>query len=658
MTIETVNFQKEFENNLYVAKETIKNVLEPKIEQYKSDFFTDDRARSKFRNETAVFLARTNTQCSIMNTLAFPNEPKKLQDLYEVMTITLPTQDTELHNAKRLAIDGANSIFEFGNHIVLDDNAGMGKSTIAKKVASDHFNNKTIVPLFIELRKITSGSITEYLKISLGLDDITPDFLANLPLIFIFDGLDEVPLNYKTDIVRSISNLAEQCTNNNILVTTRKEGVVSELFSFVFGQIESLKKEQALSILKKYDSNGEISQNLIKTIESNGNSLEEFLSTPLYVSLLYCSFRHKSTIPHKKHLFYSQVYEALFEQHDLSKQTSFVRPKNSKLDSAEFHELLRRLGFKCLTDSGKLEFQLDELVILVKKLVDSMSGFKTNPADFVKDLTTTVPIFIKEGSTVRWSHKALMEYFAAMFICNDTKEKQKELLIALYDSDKWTSYQHLFELCIDIDFTTFRSSILNKILSESIDYFDNSYTKIANKRISKTTIQKRKSICYLTDMCFTFLKKGEMTRGLYRFQKDSSTILQTNPTIQLHDSDYTEYKGETTGILISYSSSKERMVLELLSRRCRHLFIDQASMDSSKLYASIDKCSLKHNTTYTITDSPNCLTNNSKNFGITTEIGSLAMGKLALNYDSILKESKAISNDGNNGVDDLVAVLL
>ncbi len=53
---------------------------------------------------------------------------------------------------------------------------------------------------------------------------------------------------------------------------------------------------------------------------------------------------------------------------DLTKELGYVREKHSKLDSTDFHQILRRLGFWCLKEGGRIEFTKDDLQIIIKEI--------------------------------------------------------------------------------------------------------------------------------------------------------------------------------------------------------------------------------------------------------------------------------------------------
>ncbi|HBW3430885.1 TPA: hypothetical protein MEY89_003274 [Klebsiella pneumoniae] len=396
------------------AKEVIKNKIIPIIPSRVKDYLDDVRAARFLNDSMEKFLSRVGGQCSLVNTLAFQNTPIELKKIYEPISVY---HDNEQSNYECL-INNKIDILNSYNHILITDSAGMGKSTLMKRIALYCIEETNQIPIYLELRRIQDYSIAEQVKNQLGLGkNISNACLKEIPFIYLFDGIDEIPQGIKSSVVNSLREFAD-----------------------------------------------------------------DFLSTPLYVSLLFCAYKFKPIIPRKKELFYSQVFDALFESHDLTKELGYVREKHSKLDSTDFHQILRRLGFWCLKEGGRIEFTKDDLQIIIKEIASKIPGLTISASLFIKDLIETVPLFVKEGAIIRWSHKSLMEYFAAMFICRDTKERQRGILRTLYKNDESIRHKNLFELCADIDYSTFRSSVIKNLLEDYVHL----YEKISQRSITST----------------------------------------------------------------------------------------------------------------------------------------------------------------------------
>ncbi|WP_237731436.1 NACHT domain-containing protein [Lelliottia amnigena] len=378
-----------------------------------------------------------------------------------------------------------------------------------KKIVIDTIEHSQYIPIYIELRSLEDKPIDEHIKLMFGIEAIeSNDLLKQFPFAFFFDGVDEIQFDRKISIIKRIKKFSEDFVNSNIIITSRPDQSLLELHSYSRFKIKPLELSQSYSLLKLYDANSYnignslfLSKKLISEIELIRNkdsiSILEFLTTPLYVSLLFCSYKYKPVIPRRKDLFYSQVFEALFETHDLSKETGYVRKKKSGLDITEFSILLRRLAFWCLKNNGKLEFSRSEFEMVMSEISSKLKGITFKPDYFINDLIYAVPIFIKEGALFRWSHKSLMEYFCAEFICIDVKDKREDLLLKIYESNSSLKYKNILELCSDIDYNSFRKSVLRKCLQ---DYSSHYHNVIENLKINNSDKEIWSCVTFFSDV--------------------------------------------------------------------------------------------------------------------------------------------------------------
>jgi hypothetical protein len=647
MVLETITLDAAIKVATPAAKKLFAAKLNPLIETKIVNYFKTKAALSRFKRESIKYLARLTGQCSILNTIAFQNAPKRLESLYIPLTLQSDSK------TESILIDDKVEIFQKHSHILINDSAGMGKSTLSKRIILNVIDKAQYIPVFIELRQLQNKPIEEQVTDLFGVKCDNPiTFLKQLPLLYVFDGMDEVANDQKKDILKFIKEFVDQIDDSKILLTSRQETYLSEFYSFKRYSIQPLTEKEAFNLLRKCDSTGKICEKLIEGVKSNrGSGIREFMSTPLYVSLLFCSYRYKTVIPQKKHLFYSQVYEALFESHDLSKEVGYVRPKYSKLDSAEFHTILRRIGFWCLKNNGKIEFQLDELEIVVSGLLSGITGLSTKAPNFVKDLIKTVPLFVKEGSSVRWSHKSLMEYFASMFICHDAKVKQKDLMLNFFNSPNWSSYSSIFELCADIDFSSFRSSIVKKVLNEFIQYHDSAYKNITNPRIKKQDIEMRISLTFSSGNGIQFLSNFE------------SNILDDIKFFEKVKSECGHHCGRRVEMIMGFGEpsriihyvgceNRNRSILKILEDKSPELFIKIDPMHS-KVSDYLSKTTLKKNKLYIVNENSKSILNNSVHFSNINKILTLNTKKF-LNIEAVKSEVLKINTDDSNGINELL----
>lgn len=328
-------------------------------------------------NAFIAYYKRAYNNYSIINTLAFKERVKKLKDIYIPLTIYPVDNEKEKKLAK---VEGyPKELLDKYGRILITDTAGMGKSTLMKRMFLDVIDGQFGIPIFIELRRLNeSNDILNEVAIQLGglNDSFDKEILETLfvdgEFIFFFDGYDEISSSNKAFVTKNIQDFVAKAPNNKYILTSRPEEELACFGEFQEFRIRELKKVESYDLLRKYDISGKTSRLLISKLKTgNYSMINEFLKNPLLVSLLFAVFDFKQTIPLKKHIFYRQVFDAYFDSHDLSKGDSYVHEKKSNLDLDDFDKVMRKIGYECLRKQ-KIEFEKDELL----KIIDSAkSGF-------------------------------------------------------------------------------------------------------------------------------------------------------------------------------------------------------------------------------------------------------------------------------------------
>ncbi|MPS64297.1 NACHT domain-containing NTPase [Chryseobacterium sp.] len=495
-----------------IIKSFVDNIITPKLDILRKKLEKKGKLKSfsqiPFEKYFSEYYHRSFKKMSIINTLTFNNSQKLLDDIYIPLTIRNSHNYKEIYKIKEFPKALSN---EYWN-ILITDTAGMGKSTLMKKMFLSALNSNNGIPLFIELRRLSKNkSILEELKEQLNSvnnsinDDILFELLNDGEFIIMLDGYDEISLNDKDIVTSDIQNFISKTSKNKYFITSRPEKSLASFGNFQEFRITSLTKKEAFELLRKYDNRGTISTLLIKKLqESDLSNINEFLTNPLLVSLLFTAFEYKNAIPFKKHLFYRQVYDANFESHDLTKGDSYIHNKYSKLEIDDFHRVLRHIGFMSLKDQ-KIEYTKDELLKFIDDSKNFCTGLSFNNSDFLNDLLKTVPLFSQDGNYYRWTHKSLQEYFAAQFIYLDAKSRQENILKKLYKSPNLEKYINVLDLYYDMDFKTFRNIIIYDLAKEYNEYVKNNYIQKYND-VDPEDIILRKELLFLRKF---YLFKGE-----------------------------------------------------------------------------------------------------------------------------------------------------
>ena len=413
-------------------KAVVDTYVTPKLEILKKRFSLDYKKYHVLTEEHfSEYFYRTYKRVSIINTLVFNNSQRFIKDIYLPLTLLRKTNNKE---QKYKIQSFPQELLTKYEKLLITDNAGMGKSTLVKKIFLDTIDEKKGIPILVELRRLSKDKkiINE---IQEQLNSLAKDFDNNLLLelltqggfVILLDGYDEIPLSDRESVTADIQSFISKATSNIFILTSRPENALKGFGDFQEVKIEPLKKKEAFELLRKYDKQGSVSTLLIKKLEETDmTNISEFLTNPLLVSLLFTAFQHKQTIPFKKHIFYRQVYDANFESHDLTKGDSYIHDKYSKLEIDDFHRVLRHVGFSCLKDDQRIEFNKDEILSMIRKAKVFCVDLKFNESDFLKDILSTVPLFTQDGNYFRWAHnpsKNILQH--NLFILMQKRNNQK-----------------------------------------------------------------------------------------------------------------------------------------------------------------------------------------------------------------------------------------
>lgn len=491
---------------LTVASPFIKAIVDsfvtPKLENLKKRFSQDyNKYHVPTEEHFSEYFHRTYKRISIVNTLVFNNSQRFLKEIYLPLTISKKSDNKE--EKYKISSFPLDLITKY-EKILITDNAGMGKSTLMKKIFLDSIDSQKGIPILIELRRLSKDKkvldeIQEQINaLEKNFDNsLLLELLNEGGFIILLDGYDEIPLSDRETVTTDIQSFITKASRNLFILTSRPESALKSFGDFQEFRIEPLKKKEAFELLRKYDKQGPVSTLLIKKLDDTDmTNISEFLTNPLLVSLLFTAFQHKQTIPFKKHIFYRQVYDANFESHDLTKGDSYTHDKYSKLEIDDFHRVLRHVGFSCLKDNQRIEFSKDEILVLINKAKLFCVDLTFNESDFLQDLLSTVPLFTQDGNYFRWAHKSLQEYFAAQFIYLDSKEQQPKILLQLYNNSSLDKFINILDLYYDIDTKTFRSVIIYNFLLDFKNYFETAFCNF-DSTLPKDDLLLRKEMCFL-----------------------------------------------------------------------------------------------------------------------------------------------------------------
>lgn len=595
--------------------------LKPKFEDIKKSWKRDKLIIDHtFENKFIDYLNETYEKNAILNTVAFKKRKILLEDVYIPLTIQYRDEN---ENIKNLRVEEyGDYIFHESNKVLITDTAGMGKSTISKKLLLSCIEKNHGVPVLIELRRLSKSKdiIQEIIdQLNPINEQISKQFILDLikrgDFVFFFDGFDEISLRDRSIVTLEIQKFVSKARKNRFVLTSRPEEALSSFGDFFKFQIKPLVSKEAFELIQKYDASEKIAPLLITKIRDpeNFKNIKEYLTTPLLVSLLFTAFEHKQRIPFKKHIFYRQVFDALFESHDLSKGDSFEREKHCMLGSDEFHRVLRAFGFFCLKQENKIEFSRDELGQIVRESLDYVGESQVKSSSFINDLLITVPIFSNDGIYYKWSHKSLQEYFAAQFIFIDSKNNQEDILTHIAFHENNMSFINVLDLYRSMDPISFENTITLTLLNQFLRYLKESYKNFSGtKKLERQEITFGHEI-YLIRIRFDQKTKEGHPAELFRILKEK--LKQKMPMMSI-GIDVVNNEDDISCIKIPKIKKPEQRLIEYHGS-LQFSFIKRIKEPTS--HKKVDLRLVKRKP-HQVTDRKNSLLNKNDNFSNVTDL--------------------------------------
>lgn len=500
-----------------IASKFSNAIVEKKITPNIIKIISDNSEREKTLNSIIEYFQMSYSSNASINTIVFKGNPKCLKELYIPLTIIKIADENDKFILSEENVE-FNKIFESYPKMMIVDKAGMGKSTIVKFLMLMALEKGDPIPICIELRKLNENTdVLDLLTSEINLfngkatkEQIKRLILEDQFLIFL-DGYDEIREKDKIKVTLMLQNFIRQTPNVYYLLTSRDENALDSFVDFNRFMIKPLSIEEAFLLIKKYDNDGEVSKLLIEKISSDNqfNSLKEFLTNPLLVSLLYKTFQYREEIPYKKLVFYDTVFEALFNDHDLTKGGAYIHEKKTNLDICDFRKIARGLGWRTLC-LDKFEFSLDELSKEIEMLLHKYSFINLKAADIIQDLLKSVPLFAKEGNNYKWVHKSFMEYFAACYIHHDLETNKKKIILEkmTLDNNNINKYENLLDFYFEIDDASFDKYIIAPFLEKFINTYKKKYTQSNFINKDENYIKLRRSIDSLVNVELWVTKKN------------------------------------------------------------------------------------------------------------------------------------------------------
>ena len=186
--------------------------------------------------------------------------------------------------------------------VVLGD-PGLGKTTLMRHLAftlaKEHERTERWIPVYVASKELASGP-SLFQKIERRLSAARPaaqfeDFLVSQAqdgrIVFLFDGLDEVPAGIRAEVLEIIQGIASQYPQSTVIVASRPIGYSGIGGGFQEASILPLERSDRLRFLTRWLENDGVeeaaarAQRAVIAMDAE-RSIRELSSVPLYLTLI------------------------------------------------------------------------------------------------------------------------------------------------------------------------------------------------------------------------------------------------------------------------------------------------------------------------------------------------------------------------------------
>jgi predicted NACHT family NTPase len=299
---------------------------------------------------------------------------------------------------------------------------GAGKTTLLQYIAV-HCNEVNFqpkpVPVFVSLkifaenaRRADEIDLLSYIHKKYCRNHVSEQELKTLlihgKLLFLLDGLDEVPEDELSQVIREIINWANEYSNNRFIVSCRKEHRAyksKEMGSFIPCEVADFETTQIQEFIKNWFAQVTVYSQTERTTKANqlieilskttNQRILELANTPLLLHLICLIFEERGDLPSKRAALYKEGIDLLLE-----KWNQFNR--RNQIDVVELRTALRRIA-DITFEKGRSSFEEGEFLQLIENCPRALS-----------DIEVLSGLLIKKGwKTYAFSHQTFQEYLKA-----------------------------------------------------------------------------------------------------------------------------------------------------------------------------------------------------------------------------------------------------
>lgn len=351
----------------------------------------------------------------------------------------------------------ADDFIEQHNRVVILGGAGSGKTTLLRHIALA-YSNKHIFdstrlktskfPVFVSLLGYTQSKACEagLLDYMVGELESTTDenaeyFLKRLLdrglATVLLDGLDEVPLSQRSDVISEIKNVCAAYPRCSIVISCRTADYIGTFEDFYEVELAKLSKAAVHRIIEAWFGTDLEKIKKLKLHLRRDEGLESLTETPLLLSLLCIQFRHDLALPTRKTELYKRCVDAFLREWDASR--GFRRETvYASLSDDRKERIFENVAGAYFSDQVHYTFPEAGLMEIVGACCERFGVPEIASRSVLAEIERHHGILERfSADSFMFSHPSFQEYFAARYLLS--KRREFEAIKKNFENPKWAS---------------------------------------------------------------------------------------------------------------------------------------------------------------------------------------------------------------------------
>ncbi|MCP4049991.1 MAG: NACHT domain-containing protein, partial [bacterium] len=355
--------------------------------------------------------------------------------------------------------------------LVVQGTAGQGKSILLRYLASQELKKGCVLPIFVELRKVSESNSLErlildglkQLGIEVSMDDLDP-ILSTGKCALLLDAFDELGSAYIRDTITSIESWCCKFHNLPIIVSSRPDSSIQNSAHFNVYKIEKLRRSDFEPLLTKLFIDTEQVKDIIHNID--GKKITSLVSTPLLLTLLAIHYVEEGDVPQSLEGFYENLFHVMCSRHDATKP-GYVREFSSGLNKDELNHVFNIFCLEC-NRSNYTSISFQTAKDIAKKSLNYTDHNSKSESLFLDDIVKVTCLLLKEGHQYHFIHKSIMEYHAAK--CISKMPESTKINFYKHAIELFSKYKQVLDFLFSLDkllyIEYFKIPLLDKLIEE------------------------------------------------------------------------------------------------------------------------------------------------------------------------------------------------